>query len=205
MEIKEEWKTIEEYPNYQISSMGRVKSLNYKRTGEERIMKPYITKKGYLRIKFLEKKYLVHRLVAQAFLPNIENKPQIDHIDGNKQNNCVSNLRWVTNKENCNNPITLINYSKANKIKSKVRQRLIAQLTKNGEFIRYWESITQASKELDINHTDINGCCKKKYGRKTAGDYKWIYLEDYINGQILYLNELKKYRDRLYNILKKAS
>lgn len=106
----EEWKDIEDYPNYQVSSMGRIKSLNYNKTGKEKIMK--VTPcNGYFNLTLCKdgktKQFQIHRLVAQAFIPNPENKPEIDHINTDRTDNRVENLRWVTHKENSNNPITL--------------------------------------------------------------------------------------------------
>lgn len=79
----------------------------------------------------------------------------------------------------------------------------IVQLDKNNNFIQGWVSATQVERELNIYHSNITKCCKGKC--KSAGKYRWKYLQDYINEQIQYLNELKEYRNRLYDILKKAS
>ena len=104
----EVWLPIPDYEGYQISNYGRVKSFKHK---EPHILKPAIDKYGYLKISLnqdgKQKLFSVHRLVALAFIPNLENKPQIDHIDGHKFNNHVSNLRWVTDKENKRNAYDL--------------------------------------------------------------------------------------------------
>lgn len=99
-DLKVEWKLIEGFDGiYSVSNYGEVKN---NRTGK--LMKPRKNEKGYLRIGLTtngkQKCMRVHRLVAQAFIPNPENKPEVNHIDFNKENNCVNNLEWVTCKEN---------------------------------------------------------------------------------------------------------
>lgn len=138
----EEWRDIPGYKGlYQVSNLGRIKSLIDKKydlnekvvkiINREKILKQNLTKKGYCSVKLYKddksKNYVVHRLVAEAFIPNIDNKPQVNHIDGNKLNNCVSNLEWNTNEENFNNAI------KINLIKTK-RIRLIDENNKEHIF-----------------------------------------------------------------------
>ena len=88
--MEEIWKIIESDTRYEVSNLGNIRN-----TKTKRLRKLEMNEKGYLRVK-LDKQYRVHRLVALAFIENPENKPEVDHIDGDKRNNKVDNLRWVT-------------------------------------------------------------------------------------------------------------
>ena len=114
--MEEIWVDIKGYEGlYQVSNQGRVKRL-YK-NGKIRILKPSLDNNGYLYVTLSKnnkpKIFKLHRLIAINFIPNPENKPCIDHINTIRTDNRVENLRWVTKKENSNNPLSKINISKS--------------------------------------------------------------------------------------------
>jgi len=130
-----EWKSIENYPNYEISNCGLVMNIR------GNILKPHLDHRGYERLALCKngklKNFRIHRLVADAFISNPENKPEVDHIDRYKTNNHASNLRWVTRSENnqntgvsCNNKLNIKNISY-----DKSQNRYIFQKTIRGETI----------------------------------------------------------------------
>ena len=205
----EKWKNILGFDgNYQISNYGNVKSFI-----NNIILKPSIAskrnnKQGYKVVNLKGKLYYIHRLVAEAFIPNIANKPQINHIDGNKLNNKVDNLEWCTNSENIKHAykIGLKEYKEEkislkqkewhrefgkkyaatkennifkekwfrDKYKDKIlKYKKVEQLDKNGNVIKEWNSIIEASRKLNIDQSSISKCCREK--RKTAGGYNWKY------------------------------
>lgn len=174
--IEEEWRDIEGYKGkYQVSSMGNVKSLNYNNTGGEKILKPGKNKGGYLYVNLWKnnkgKNVTIHRLVATAFIDNPKNKPHIDHINTIRDDNRACNLRWVTQKENNNNPISVSKLSGANSC----RARKVLQFNKEGVLVREWDCMMDAERELGFSSGHISDCCLGKY--KTAYGYKWQYAE----------------------------
>lgn len=107
--ICEEWRNILDFNGYQVSNIGRVRSMDRfcgNRHGviHGKLLKPFINRRGYLEVNLYKNSKctakIIHRLVAKAFIPNNFNKPQVNHIDGNKLNNKVSNLEWMSNSEN---------------------------------------------------------------------------------------------------------
>ena len=117
----EEWIDIPGYKGlYQVSSLGRVKSLPKYHSKRERILKGEMDKDGYIKVvlcpnSYKREKRFVHRIVAMAFIENGNNGYEVDHIDGNPSNNCIDNLRWVTHKTNINNPVTIKRKSERSK------------------------------------------------------------------------------------------
>lgn len=183
--MEEIWRNIEDYPNYQVSSLGRVKSKErYARTHihnkdgmrkvKEIILKPTQNRRGYLRITLFNKngrrQCFVHRLVAQAFINNAKNLPAINHKDENKLNNCVDNLEWCDNKYNNNYGTRGERISKT-KIENCNRTKPVICIELN----KIFSSIMEAQRQLNIGNSHISRCCLGK--EKTAGGYHWKYFK----------------------------
>ena len=159
------WKDIDGYEGlYQVSSLGRIKSYKCKK---EKILKLGSNPLGYSIIGLWknrkQKFYPVHRLVANTFITNKHNKREVNHIDGNKKNNNVTNLEWATRSENMKHAVNKgLLVIKGNKIEPKK----IEQLSLDNKLIRVWNSCNEIVKELKISDSHIYSCCKNK--RKTA-------------------------------------
>jgi hypothetical protein len=173
--MEEIWKDIPGFENlYQVSSLGRVKSLpkhtNNQFSNKEIILKP-VKSNNYLNVNLKGKIIGIHRLVAITFIPNEENKPQINHKDGNKQNNIISNLEWCTASENILHAYkTGLKVATSNHLKKK-----ILQYDKRGNFIKEWESTKEIERKLKIYHSAISNCCKNKKHYNSAGGFVWKY------------------------------
>lgn len=137
---KEIWKDIKGYETlYKISSFGNVKNINYRNTGKERKLKCRKYKNGYVYVTLTKNKntktFLVHRLVAEAFIPNLENKKCVNHKDCNRSNNNIDNLEWCTHKENINYMDNL-DRRIANKHLTKEEVKIIMDEKENGVFYK---------------------------------------------------------------------
>lgn len=169
MKDTEIWLPIKGYTGlYEISDQGRVRSLNYKRTGRTQVLKPLMIRSGYLQVMLYKdgksKPYLVHRLVAEAFLANAEDLPEVNHLDECKTHNAVSNLEWCDRSHN-------INYGTRNARISKPVQ----QFSMDGRLINTWSSMMEAERVTGVNQGNISSCCNGKL--PTAGRFVWRYAE----------------------------
>lgn len=172
--MAEIWKDIENFEGlYQISSKGRIRRITKTR---KKLLKLCINNGGYYIANLCKnnKRTLVkvHQLVAQAFIPNPENKPCIDHINTDRTDNRVANLRWVTHKENNNNPLTIINNIKAQR---KVMKPVV-QMTADGHFKQIYRSQKHAALMNGKIYQSIYSYCRHKTN-DPSGD-KWELLEN---------------------------
>ena len=173
--MEEQWKDIKDFEGlYQISNWGKVKSfIKYKGTNE-RILKPRKVANGYLQISLSkdEKVFqkLVHRLVAEAFIPNEDLfKTQINHINEVKTDNKSENLEWVSPKENSN-------YGTRNERVAKAQSKEVIQFNLDGTFVKEWPSTMEVQRELGFAQTNISKCCLGK--RKQAYGFIWKYKNE---------------------------
>ena len=192
---QEIWKPIPFFNGYFVSNYGRIKS-------KYRILKQRVDSKGYSTTKIKNndgdvKNLQVHRIVATAFIPNLDNKPCVDHIDTDRTNNRVmfndegtidyekTNLRWVTPKENANNPNSLRKLRNAQNNEDKKRKRIATRLanggktspkevfsyTKEGRFVMKFSSITEAARAVGKTNATISVAIDSK--NRTAAGYVW--------------------------------
>lgn len=189
--MKEIWKDIEEYEGlYQISNLGRVKSLEryvitkhgYQLPISKKILKQITNKFGYKKVELNKngkgKSYSVHRLVAKTYLKDYNENLQVNHVNGIKDDNRVENLEMVTASQN--------QWHSYHVLKTKpsmqghfgsnhVRSLKVKQYDKQGNYIKTWDSIIEAAHEVNVPPCCISNTCSNR--RKTAGGYIWKYAD----------------------------
>lgn len=168
------WKDIPGWENkYQISSLGNVRSLNFKQTGKIKVMSGITDIRGYKSIAFRpngsksrQKHYMIHRLVAEAFIPNTENKPFVNHKNGKRDDNRVDNLEWVTRSENEKHKIYVLNKKSGTLIPPKP-----VKCIETGEI---FHSQTEAAKKNGVTQGAISAAL---YGKtKISAGYHWEFV-----------------------------
>jgi hypothetical protein len=182
--MQEIWRNIVGFEGkYAVSNLGNIKTLerpceNKRRNLKEGLLSPRMNRSGYLQVLLYNKGYrktvTVHKLVADAFIDNSLNKPQINHIDGNKKNNHVNNLEWTTAKENTSHA-HLLGLCSLRIGKNNSASKYVEQLALSGSLIKIWESMREAGKALKVSQSSICQCCKGKV--LSVGGFKWRYAK----------------------------
>lgn len=173
--MEEIWRDIKGYEGlYQVSNLGNVKSLCYNKTKNlSKLLKPRknnVSSDAYFLVslckKGIHKNFYIHRLVAEAFIENVNDLPQVNHIDEDKSNNKVSNLEWCSAAYN-------LNYGTCRERASRKTGMPVFQYTKDGNFVKEYYSIHEATRQTGI--TNVGDCIRGK--SKTAGGFVWKLKE----------------------------
>lgn len=172
---------INDFPNYYITDTGDVYSRDYHQTGRVKKLTPRKDKRGYLYVGLCKKSKQqirkIYRLVAEAFIPNPENKPQVNHKNGIKTDNRVENLEWATQSENMKHRYNVLGqkgtwFEKTGK--NNPFSKIVLQI-KDGKVVAEFYGCHEAERITGIKYKHISRCCLG--GRKSAGGYQWKYAE----------------------------
>lgn len=159
---------------YQASNTSKIRSLSY--MGHKGIIKELKQSKnscGYLHVQLYEKKHQVHKILAETFIPNPDNKPYINHINGIKTDNRLENLEWCTASENVQHAYDIGIHKKLFG-KNHYNSKKTNQYDLEGNFIKEWDCVSEAKRETGAKH--ISCCCNGR--RKTSGGYIWRYANE---------------------------
>lgn len=176
------WKDILNYEDlYQVSNLGNVKRKKGYQSKTERMLVHTNNGFNYLSVNLSKNgkktRFYIHRLVATAFLDNKENKEEVNHIDGVRTNNKLTNLEWVTRSENHHHRYQVlkqrgVNYGKTGGLNWNSKK--VNQLDLDGNIVNTYPAVMEAMRKTGICESNIRGVI---YGRsKTAGGYKWEYV-----------------------------
>ena len=159
---------------YEVSNLGKVKSLNYNRKGVEKELSFGKGKGNYLYVTLIKegkaKRKYIHRLVAEAFIVNNKKLPCVNHINGNKSDNNIDNLEWCNYKDNIKHAYKLGLYKTG---KNHPRNKKVLQYDLNGNFIKEWEGVSYLCKNKNYSQGNISACCRNE--RKNAYGFIWKY------------------------------
>ena len=174
--MQEQWKPVVGYEGlYEVSNLG-----NVRKSSTKKVRKPFLNRQGYARVDLWKDNkhisYTVHRLVAKAFLPNPDMKPEVNHIDENRLNNRVDNLEWCTRLENMHHGTLYERQSKSLTNNSLISKAVVA-LDDAGNIVGEFPSMTEASRTLGISQCSISHCCSPKYKIYHAGGLVWRYKQ----------------------------
>lgn len=190
--MEEQWKAIVIEKNgviydftgkYEVSNLGRVRSLNYKHTGKIKLLKQSKTKEGYLQVQLYKngkcEKFYTHRIIATMFISNPDNLAEVNHKDFDRTNNKIENIEWVSREENIQHSYN------SDKQRADERRCKLSEAKKGSKHPRakkvmcvetgqVFDTIKEASELLGISYTNISDCCRDK--QKTCGGYHWRYI-----------------------------
>jgi hypothetical protein len=174
----EQWKDVIGYEgSYQVSNLGNVRSLNYRRQGFAQNLVPKLSNRGYYHVHLRKdgkvKDFTIHRLVAMMFLPNFRELPEINHINEVKTDNRVENLEWCTRSQNVRHSLPDTRRPNTRRPRKRARNEPIIQSDSHGSIVKTWDNVREIELATKMSAWSIYQCCEGK--RKTAYGFKWQF------------------------------